>query len=101
MEERLALAERDLDHIRLLVSQQAADQLALLDATIAAAEQRNALDALRAGLALDTTRFLADLDLPAARWPRPIPAIPPRCAGRRVRCSPSPRRRPRSPLPSR
>ena len=66
MEERLALAERDLDHIRLLVSQQAADQLALLDATIAAAEQRNALDALRAGLALDTTRFLADLDLPAA-----------------------------------
>ena len=76
MEERLAFAERDLDHTRLLVSQQAADQLELLDATIAAAEQRNALDALRAGLALDTAQFFADLGLPAAPLAAPDTADP-------------------------
>ena len=76
MQERLAFAERDLDHTRLLVSQQAADQLELLNATIAAAEQRNALDALRAGLTLDTAQFLADLGLPAAPLTAPDTADP-------------------------
>ena len=65
-EQRLAFAERDLAHTRSRVEQQAADQIDLLDATIAVAQQRNAIDQQRAALALDTAEFFADLGLPAA-----------------------------------
>ena len=75
-EARLALAERDLAHTRFRVAQQADDRLALLDATIAATEQRNTLTELRASLALDTEAFFADLDLPPAPLAVPAAADP-------------------------
>ena len=62
-EQRLAFAERDLAHTRSRVEQQAASRLDLLDATIAVAEQRNALAGQRAVLTLDLAEFFADLDL--------------------------------------
>ena len=62
-EQRLALAERDLEHTRSRVEQEAADPLDLLDATIAVAEQRNAVADQRAVLDLDRAEFFADLDL--------------------------------------
>lgn len=61
LEERLALAERDLTRVESRVAQQAADRLEALDAAIAVAEQRNSLEELRAALALDTGQFFADL----------------------------------------
>jgi outer membrane protein TolC len=66
MEQRLGFAERDLSQTRFRMAQGAADRLDLLDATIAVTEQRNALDELRATLALNTAEFLAVLDLPPA-----------------------------------
>ena len=66
LEERLAFGERDLAQTRFRVAQGAADRLALLDATIAVTEQRNAAAEQRAALALDTAEFFADLGLPAA-----------------------------------
>ena len=62
-ERRLTFAERDLAHTRMRVEQQAADRLDLIDATIAVAEQRNAIAEQRAVLDLDLAEFLADLDL--------------------------------------
>lgn len=62
--ERLAVAERSLAHTESLVAQEAAERLDLLDATITAAGQRNAIDEMRAVLSLDTAGFLADLELP-------------------------------------
>lgn len=63
LEERLALAERDLGRVESRAAQQAADRLEVLDAAIAVAEQRNSLEELRAALALDTGQFSADLGL--------------------------------------
>ena len=83
LEERLDLAVRELSRIGVRVEQQAADEIALLDATIAVAEQRNALDKVVAELALDTGKFLADLELP----PQPLitPAADFAALRRRVR----------------
>ena len=71
LEQRLALAERELAHTRTLVAREAADQLDLLDATIAVTEQRNSIEEARATLALDTAQLFADLNLP----PQPL-AVP-------------------------
>ena len=76
LEERLRFAERDLAQTRFRVAQGAADRLALLDATIAVADQRNTLDAQRAGLALDTDEFFADLGLAPAPLAVPAAADP-------------------------
>ena len=65
-EQRLAFAERDLAHTRSRVEQEAADRLDLLDATIAVAEQRNAIADQRAVLSLDLAEFFADLELSPA-----------------------------------
>ena len=67
VEQRLAFAERNLAHTRSRVEQQAASRLDLLDATIAVAEQRNALAGQRAVLTLDLAEFFADLDLSPGR----------------------------------
>lgn len=62
--ERLAAAERDLANTRALADRQAADPIDLLNARIAAVEQRNAVADARALLVLDSEAFFADLALP-------------------------------------
>lgn len=62
--ERLAAAERELANTRALADQQAADPIDLLNARIAAVEQRNAVADARALLVLDSEAFFADLALP-------------------------------------